>query len=128
MAFVIDKETVAPGVILVRRGDVAHRNWYCRVKLPKADRYKTFSLKTEKITEARELASDHASEIKWALKNDHPVFDRPFLAVAREYLAVQEERAARHEISAGRVQKMRSVIDQPFLMTGKRASMAHQIW
>ena len=111
MAFIIDKEELKPGLILFRRGDVAHRNWYCRIKLPKADRYKTFSLRTERITEARERAEDHASEIRWQIKNDAPVFNRPFLGVAREYLATQEERASRHEITEARVQKMRSIIE-----------------
>lgn len=46
MAFVTDKEVLKPGLIIFRRADVDHRNWYCRVKLPKADRYKTVSLKT----------------------------------------------------------------------------------
>lgn len=29
--FIIDKEVLKPGLILFRRSDVAHRNWYCRV-------------------------------------------------------------------------------------------------
>ena len=46
MAFVTEKEELKPGLILFRRGDVDHRMWYCRMKMPKADRYKTVSLKT----------------------------------------------------------------------------------
>ena len=38
MAFITDKEELKPGLILFRRTDVAHDNWYCRVKLPKQDR------------------------------------------------------------------------------------------
>ena len=49
MAFVTDKEILKPGLVIFRRGDVAHRDWYCRVKLPKADRYKTISLKTSDV-------------------------------------------------------------------------------
>ena len=33
--FIIDKEVLKPGLILFRRSDVQHRNWYCRVKVPK---------------------------------------------------------------------------------------------
>ena len=39
MAFITDKEELKPGLIIFRRGDVAHSNFYCRIKLPKADRY-----------------------------------------------------------------------------------------
>jgi hypothetical protein len=34
VAFITDKEELKPGLILFRRTDVAHDNWYCRVKLP----------------------------------------------------------------------------------------------
>jgi len=47
MAFLTEKEELKAGLILFRRGDVGHRMWYCRMKMPKADRYKkvqTFSL------------------------------------------------------------------------------------
>ena len=49
MAFVTDKTELKPGLVLFRRGDVDHRMWYCRMKIPKADRYKTVSLKTTDI-------------------------------------------------------------------------------
>ncbi|MDB5435849.1 MAG: Integrase, partial [Phenylobacterium sp.] len=29
MAFVTDKEVLKPGLIIFRRADVDHRNWYC---------------------------------------------------------------------------------------------------
>ncbi|WP_263409595.1 hypothetical protein [Terriglobus tenax] len=45
MAFVTDKAELKPGLVIFRRGDVEHRMWYCRMKIPKADRYKTVSLK-----------------------------------------------------------------------------------
>jgi hypothetical protein len=38
MAFITEKEELKPGLILFRRGDVDHRMWYCRMKMPKADR------------------------------------------------------------------------------------------
>jgi hypothetical protein len=46
MGFVTDKAELKPGLILFRRGDVEHRMWYCRMKIPKGDRCKTISLKT----------------------------------------------------------------------------------
>ena len=54
MAFVTDKEELKPGLIIFRRGDVDHRMWYCRMKMPKANRYKTVSLKTSDKEAARE--------------------------------------------------------------------------
>jgi hypothetical protein len=57
MAFVTEKEELKPGLILFRRGDVDHRMWYCRMKMPKADRYKTVSLKTTDREAARDAPS-----------------------------------------------------------------------
>jgi hypothetical protein len=36
MAFVTDKAELKPGLVIFRRGDVEHRTWYCRMKIPKA--------------------------------------------------------------------------------------------
>jgi integrase len=110
--FIVDKETIYPGLIIFRRADVQHQQWYCRVKLPKAERYKTVALKTTDAATARQLAMKQENRVQFSLENDMPVFNRPFLSVAREYLATQEERASRHEIGEGRVQKMRSIIEQ----------------
>lgn len=111
MAFIIDKEELKPGLIIFRRGDVAHRNWYCRIKLPRADRYKTYSLKTSNIEAAKERAFDHDADVRFRIKHDVPVFNRPFLEVAREYLLSQEARAKRGEISKQRPKKLRAVIE-----------------
>ena len=111
MSFVTDKEELKPGLIIFRRGDVEHQNWYCRVKLPKADRYKTIALKTPDINTAREKAFDQDADIRFRLKHDVPVFNRPFRDVAKEYLATQEARAKRGEISAARPNKLKAVIE-----------------
>ncbi|MGC1303738.1 MAG: site-specific integrase [Caulobacteraceae bacterium] len=111
MAFVTDKEELKPGLVIFRRADVAHRNWYCRVKLPKADRYKTISLKTADIGSARERAFDHDADIRFRIKHDVPVFNRFFSEVALEYVALQETRAKRGEVSAGRPKKIKSVVN-----------------
>lgn len=110
MAFMIDKEELKPGLIIFRRTDVGHRNWYCRIKLPKADRYKTYSLRTSTIEAARERAFDYDADVRFRLKHDVPIFNRPFIEVAREYLTTQEERAKRGEISAQRPKKLRAII------------------
>ena len=111
MAFITEKEELKPGLILFRRGDVDHRMWYCRMKMPKADRYKTVSLKTTDISAARERAFDQDADVRFRIKHDVPVFNRPFRDVAREYLLTQEARAKRGEISAARPKKLRAVIE-----------------
>jgi integrase len=111
MTFVTDKEELKPGLIIFRRGDVEHKNWYCRMKMPKADRYKTVSLKTHDINIARERAFDHDADVRFRIKHDVPVFNRPFRDVAREYLLTQEARATRGEVSKARPKKLRAVIE-----------------
>jgi hypothetical protein len=75
MAFIIDKEELKPGLIIFRRGDVEHKNFYCRIKLPKADLYKTISLKTSNINEARDRAYDYDADIRFRIKHEVPIFD-----------------------------------------------------
>ncbi len=110
MSFIIDKEELKPGLIIFRRGDVAHKNWYCRIKMPKADRYKTVSLKTADRHEARERAFDIDADVRFRIKHEVPVFDKPFCDVAKEYVQMQEARATMEEISHERVRKIESVI------------------
>src|SRR6202789_1256003 len=70
MSFVTEKEELKPGLILFRRGDVDHRMWYCRMKMPKADRYKTVSLKTTDREAARERAFDQDADVRFRIKHD----------------------------------------------------------
>src|SRR3984885_14361990 len=109
--FVTDKSELKPGLIFLRRGDVEHRMWYCRMKMPKANRYKTVSLKTTDIDVARDPAFDQDADIRFRLKHDVPVFNHPFREAGREYLLTQEARAKRGEISAARPKKVRAVIE-----------------
>ena len=102
MAFITEKEELKPGLILFRRGDVDHRMWYCRMKMPKADRYKTVSLKTTDISAARERAFDHDADVRFRIKHDVPVFNRPFRDVAHEYLLTQEARSVERSAPPGR--------------------------
>ena len=111
MVFIIDKVELKPGRIIFRRADVEHSNWYCRIKLPKADRYKTYTLKTSNIEVAKKRAFDYDADIRFRLKHDVPIFNRPFIEVAREYLATQVARAKRGEISTERLKKLRSIVE-----------------
>lgn len=108
--FLADKEELKPGLVIFRRLDVAHRNWYCRVKLPKSDRYKTISLKTSDISAARERAFDQDFELRFRIKHDVPVFDRPFSQIAKEFLTFQEKSAGAGQIKLERTHKIASVI------------------
>lgn len=77
------------------------------------DRYKTVSLKTPDIHLARDCAFDHDADVCFCLKHDVPVFNRSFAQVGEEYLAAQEARAERGEISKDRPLKLRTVIEGP---------------
>jgi integrase len=107
MAFVIDKEELKPGLVIFRRGDVVHRNFYCRVKLPKEDRYKTFSLKTPEVITARQMAYRKEADIEFRIEHDVPVFNRPFRQVAEEYITTLERKALTGEVSADRVKNLK---------------------
>ena len=74
MAFIIDKEELKSGLIIFRRGDVEHRNFYCRIKLPKEDRDKTISLHTADRESARDRAFDQDADIRFRVKHDVAVF------------------------------------------------------
>ncbi len=85
MSFLVDVQELKTGLIIFRRSDVKHCNWYCRVKVPKEDRYKTISLKTSDINEARDKAFDHDADIRFRVKHEVPVFEKSFSEVATEY-------------------------------------------
>src|SRR5580658_5156146 len=110
MTFLTDKEELKPGLVIFRRGDVQHRNWYCRVKIPKSDRYKTLSLKTADIAAARDRAYDHDADLRFRLKHDVPIFNRSFSQIAKEYVEQQKRRAATGQVSDSRWRKCESVI------------------
>ncbi len=95
MSFVTEKEELKPGLILFRRGDVEHRMWYCRMKDAEGRPLQTVSLKTSDKEAARERAFDQDADVRFRIKHDVPVFNRPFRDVAHEYLLTQEARAQR---------------------------------
>lgn len=110
MAFLIDTQEIKPGVIIFRRADVKHRNWYCRIKVPSEDRYKTVSLKTADIDAAKDRAFDQDADVRFRLKHEVPIFNRPFSAIARDYADLQKERMEAGQISRKRWKLVESVI------------------
>ncbi len=99
MAFLIDVQELRPGLVIFRRADVKHRKWYCRIRLPDADRYKTVSLKTSDVDAARERAFDQDADVRFRVKHEVPVFNRPFSQIAKDYGAFQKARVAAGEIT-----------------------------
>ncbi|TAL35993.1 MAG: site-specific integrase, partial [Alphaproteobacteria bacterium] len=71
-----DKQELKPGLVIFRRTDVEHNEWYCRIKIPKVDRYKTISLGTADVDKARTEAIEKEFEMRIKIKNDVPVFDK----------------------------------------------------
>lgn len=113
MGFILDKEQVKKGLIIFRRGDVAHDEFYCRVRIKNEDRYKTISLRTSDRQTARDLALEADSDIRNRLKYDVPVFNRSFAQVAEEYANAQQRRANVGEVSQARAKNVRNKIDGP---------------
>jgi integrase len=131
MTFIIDKEELKPGLIIFRRGDVEHKNWYCRIKLPKADRYKTVSLKTSDLHEARNRAFDVDADVRFRIKHEVPIFNKPFSEVAKEYTESQKSRAKMGEITHARVKKIESVIKaqlNPYVGTTQISLIGQDRW
>lgn len=112
MAFITDKEELKSGLIIFRRGDVAHRNFYCRIKIPKEDRYKTVALRTADRQTARDLAFEQDGDVRVRLKHDIAIFNRPFREVAEEYLKTQQRRANAGEVSQARIKNLKSAFDR----------------
>ncbi|CAH0498164.1 site-specific integrase [Novosphingobium sp. CECT 9465] len=113
MSFILDKEQVKKGLIIFRRGDVAHDEFYCRVRIKNEDRYKTISLHTSDRQTARDLALEADSDIRNRLKYDFPVFNRSFAQVAEEYANAQQRRANVGEVSQARAKNVKNKIDGP---------------
>ena len=113
MKFITDKEQVKAGLIIFRRGDVGHDQYYCRVRIQNEDRYKTISLRTADRDTARDRAMDQDADIRFRLKHDVPVFNRPFLQVAEEYADAQQRRANAGEVSQGRAMNIKNKVNGP---------------
>ena len=108
MAFITDKEQLKSGLIICGRGEVAHRDFYCRIRLAKKDRYKTISLRTSDRQTARDQAFDLDAEVRFKLKHDVRVFNRPFRDVAEEYITTIERRANNGVVSVHRAKCLKN--------------------
>lgn len=102
MAFLTDVQELKPGLIIFRRADVKHRNWYCRIKVPRTDRYKSVSLKTSDIDAAKEKAFDQDADVRFRIKHEVPIFNRPFSQVAKDFVDLQKQRLEAGEITRTR--------------------------
>ena len=100
--FLTEVQNLKPGLIIFRRGDVQHRNWYSRVKVPGTGRYKTVSLKTSDLREATDKAFDLDAEIRFKVKHQVPVFDKSFAEVAQEYSRLLYKKAEIGQITMHR--------------------------
>ncbi|MCU1336676.1 MAG: Site-specific recombinase, phage integrase family [Bryobacterales bacterium] len=102
MAFILDKQELKEGLIIFRRDDVKHKEWYCRIKIPDVDKYKTIHLKTVDVDKAKTAAFEREFEMRVKIKHDLPIFDKPFRQVAKEYEDFQKQRADAGEIKHNR--------------------------
>ncbi len=100
--FMVDVHKLKTGLIIYRRTDVEHNNWYCRIKLPKQDRYKRISLKTSNIDTAKIEALRHDIAIETKTQHNLPIFDKSFADVAMEYSKQQERLAEIGQITRQR--------------------------
>jgi integrase len=111
-AFIVDPQELKPGLIIFRRSDVKHGKWYCRVKVPQENRYKTVSLKTANIGEARDMAFDLDADIRFRKKHDVPIFDKSFADVAKEYLNRLKQSVEAEDMTDTLYKLKKSIIDR----------------
>ena len=102
MGFLIDVQELKSGLIIFHRLDVQHKNWYCRVRVPESDKYKTISLKTPDIREARDKAIEADAEIRFRVKHEVPVFEHSFEETALEYSDFKKRMASAGQITQRR--------------------------
>ena len=104
MTFLTDVQELKTGLIIFRRADVDHKNWYCRVRVPSdmPNRYKTISLKTPNEREAKDKAFDHDADLRFRIKHAVPIFEKSFQEVALEYSAHHKKLAESGQITMGR--------------------------
>jgi hypothetical protein len=131
VAFLEDIQELKNGLIIFRRTDVQHRNWYCRIKLPKEDKYKTVSLKTADINDAKEKAFEADAELRFKVKHELPVFNRTFAQVADEFLKFQKDRSGAGEITFHRWRVMASHVKtqlNPYIGTTQITLIGEDRW
>jgi len=112
MAFLHDVQHLKSGLVIYRRADVKHENWYCRIRIAGQRRYKPISLKTTDITLAKERAFEHEAELRFKAKHGLPVFSQKFSALAEKYLQHVRDRADTGQISSFRCKTVASYINK----------------
>lgn len=131
MVFLSDVEELKSGLIIFRRTDVDHANWYCRVRVPQSSRYKTLSLKTPHIEEAKDKAFDHDADIRFRVRHGVPIFEKNFADVAVEYSAHLKKLAETGQITMGRWKIVDGYIRLhliPFMGTEQIAHVGDNQW
>lgn len=131
LSFLIDIHELKPGLIVFHRSDVKHLNWYCRVKVPSMSKYKTVSLATPDLNEAKNKAFDIDADIRFRVKHSVPVFEKSFAEVAKEYSDKQKAAS-----EAGQITKRRwLVIDghircnlNPYIGTHQITQIGNDKW
>ena len=131
MTFLIDAQELKTGLIIFRRGDVRHRNWYCRIKLPKEDRYKTVSLKTTDINEARDKAFDRTPTSASGSSTRSRSSTKPSARWPKEYSAFQKQRSEAGQITHHRWRVIESHIKtqlNPYVGTIQITQIGEDRW
>ena len=108
MAFLTDLHELKSGLVIFRRTDLQHRNWYCRVRLPTSDRYKTIALKTSDVETAKDRAFDQDADVRFRLKHEVPIFNRPFSQIAKDFVDLTRQRWEAGEITRHRYRVIES--------------------
>jgi len=108
MAFLTDLHELKSGLVIFRRADLQHRNWYCRVRLPTSDRYKTIALKTSDVETAKDRAFDQDADVRFRLKHEVPIFNRPFSQIAKDFVDLTRQRWEAGEITRHRYRVIES--------------------
>jgi integrase len=125
MVFQIEAQELKNGLIIFQRADVEHKNWYCRVRIPESNRYKTISLKTAHIDEARDKAFEYDADIRFRIKHQVPIFEKNFAEVALEFTAYNQRKAAAGQITSERLRLVERQIRHYLIPFAGSLPMAH---
>ena len=77
-------------------------------RLPTSDRYKTISLKTRDVETAKERAFDQESDVRFRLKHQVPISNRPFSQIAKDFVELTRQRWKAAEITRHRYRVIES--------------------
>ncbi len=106
-----DRTEIQSGIIIYRRSDVVHHDWYCRLKVPGKNRYKHVSLDTPDMKLARDKAVHEYARLLFKVEFKVPIFEHTFGQVAHEYIEFQKQRVKAKEIKQKRCDTEESYIE-----------------